>query len=72
MKQTVEIKLIGSEISGDIYITKKGTYLCDTNFNPDNLCLCTMTSNDFDGEPNNPVRIDINFVIVKEFSDEPV
>ena len=34
--QKVEIKLIGSEINGDIYITKKGTYLCDVNFNHDN------------------------------------
>lgn len=66
----VEIKLIGSEISGDIYITKKGTYLCDIDFNPNNPYLHTMTSNDFDGEPNIPVRDDIDFVIVDKFSDE--
>ena len=47
--QKVEIKLIGSEINGDIYITKKGTYLCDVNFNHDNPYLHTMTRNDFDG-----------------------
>lgn len=47
--QKVEIKLIGSEINGDIYITKKGTYLCDVNFNSDNPYLCIMTRNDFDG-----------------------
>lgn len=68
--QKVEIKLIGSEISGDIYITKKGTYLCDVNFNHNNLYLHTMTRNDFDGEPNIPVRNDIDFVIVDKFSDE--
>lgn len=68
--QKVEIKLIGSEISGDIYITKRGTYLCDVNFNSDNPYLCTMTRNDFDGEPNVPVRDDIEFVIVDKFSNE--
>jgi hypothetical protein len=68
--QKVEIKLIGSEISGDIYITKRGTYLCDVNFNYDNPYFCTMTRNDFDGEPNVPVRDDIEFVIVDKFSDE--
>lgn len=68
--QKVEIKLIGSEISGDIYITKRGTYLCDVNFNSDNPYLCTMIRNDFDGEPNVPVRDDIDFVIVDKFSDE--
>ena len=68
--QKVEIKFIGSEINGDIYITKKGTYLCDVNFNHDNPYLHTMTSNDFDGEPNIPVRDDIDFVIVDKFSDE--
>lgn len=68
--QKVEIKLIGSEINGDIYITKKGTYLCDVSFDHDNLYLYTMTRNDFDGEPNIPVRDDINFVIVDKFNDE--
>lgn len=68
--QKVEIKLIGSEISGDIYITKKGTYLCDVNFDHDNPHFYTMTRNDFDGEPNIPVRDDIDFVIVDKFSDE--
>ena len=47
--QKVEIKLIGSEINGDIYITKKGTYLCDVSFDHDNPYLYTMTRNDFDG-----------------------
>lgn len=68
--QKVEIKLIGSEINGDIYITKKGTYLCDVNFNHDNPYLHIMTRNDFDGEPNIPVRDGIDFVIVDKFSDE--
>ena len=68
--QKVEIKLIGSEINGDIYIIKKDTYLCDVNFNHDNPYLHTMTRNDFDGEPNIPVRDDIDFVIVDKFSDE--
>lgn len=63
--QKVEIKFIGSEINGDIYITKKGTYLCDVNFNHDNPYLHTMTRNDFI-----PVRDDIDFVIVDKFSDE--
>lgn len=65
----IEIKCIGSEISGTIYITKVGTFLCDTNFDPNNLDLHTMTSNDFDGEPSVRVRDDIEFVIVKEFSE---
>lgn len=68
--QKVEVKLIGSEISGDIYITKKGTYLCDVSFSPDSPYFYTMTRNDFDGEPNVPVRDDIEFVIVDKFSDE--
>lgn len=66
----IEIKLIGSEISGDIYITKDNIYLCDVNFNHDNPYLHTMTRNDFDGEPNIPVRDNIDFVIVDKFSDE--
>lgn len=68
--QKVEIKLIGSEINGDIYITKKGTYLCDVSFDHDNPYLYTMIRNDFDGEPNIPVRDDIDFIIVDKFSDE--
>lgn len=68
--QKVEIKLIGSEINGDIYITKDDTYFCDVNFNHDNPYLHTMTRNDFDGEPNIPVRDNIDFVIVDKFSDE--
>lgn len=68
--QKIEIKLIGSEINDNIYITKKGTYLCDVNFDHDNPCLYIMTRNDFDGEPNIPVRDDIEFVIVDKFSNE--
>lgn len=68
--QKVEIKLISSEINGDIYIIKKGTCLCDVNFNHDNPYLHTMTRNGFDGEPNIPVRDDIDFVIVDKFNDE--
>ena len=68
--QKVEIKLIGSEINGDIYITKKGTYLCDVNFNHDNPNRYAMTRNEFDVEPNISVRDDIDFVIVDKFSDE--
>lgn len=68
--QKVEIKLIGSEINSDIYIIKKDTYLCDVNFNSDNPYLHTMTHDDFDGEPNIPVRDNIEFIIVDKFSDE--
>ena len=32
----VEIKLVGQELSGHLYITKKGTYVMDINFDQNN------------------------------------
>ncbi len=28
----IKIKLIGQELSGNLYITERGTYIMDTNF----------------------------------------
>lgn len=28
----IKIKLIGQELSGNLYITERGTYIIDTNF----------------------------------------
>lgn len=66
-KSRIEIKFIGRELSGDVYITKRGIYVMDINFNPNAMDLYSMTMNDIDGEPY--FRLNIKrFKVVKEFS----
>jgi hypothetical protein len=64
----VEIKLIGQELSGHLYITKKGTCIMDINFNPNNPDFYSLTVNNTDGEPCNSLKNE-QFVIVNEFSE---
>lgn len=66
----IKIKLIGQELSGNLYITERGTYIMDTNFSKskDTSCmnLHTLSWNNLDGEPNKALKSD-KFVVVNEF-----
>ena len=42
-KSRIEIKFIGRELSGDVYITNRGIYVMDINFNPNAMDLYSMT-----------------------------
>lgn len=69
----IEIKLIGQELSGNLYITKRGSYVMDCNFSnsddPHDMDLHSLTINSPDGEPCHRLKPD-NFVVVKEFSTD--
>lgn len=66
----IKIKLVGQELSGNLYITERGTYIMDINFSKskDTSCmsLYTLSWNDPDGEPNKDLKSD-KFVVVDEF-----
>lgn len=63
----VEIKLVGQELSGHLYITKKGTYVMDINFDQNNPDFYSLSVNNPDGEPCNSLKNE-QFIIVNEFS----
>ena len=66
----IKIKLIGQELSGNLYITERGTYIIDTNFSKSkdtsHMNLHTLSWNNSDGEPNKALKSD-KFVVVNEF-----
>lgn len=66
----IKIKLIGQELSGNIYITERGTYIMDTNFSKSkdtsHMNLHTLSWNNPDGELNKALKSD-KFVVVDEF-----
>lgn len=66
----IKIKLVDQELSGNLYITERGTYIMDINFSKskDTSCmsLYTLSWNDPDGEPNKALKSD-KFVVVDEF-----
>lgn len=66
----IKIKLIGQELSGNFYITERGTYIMDTNFSKSkdtsHMNLHTLSWNNLDGEPNKALKSD-KFVVVDEF-----
>lgn len=66
----IKIKLVDQELSGNLYITERGTYIMDINFSKskDTSCmsLYTLSWNDPDGEPNKVLKSD-KFVVVDEF-----
>lgn len=66
----IKIKLVSQELSGNLYITERGTYIMDINFSKskDTSCmsLYTLSWNDPDGEPNKALKSD-KFVVVDEF-----
>lgn len=66
----IKIKLVCQELSGNLYITERGTYIMDINFskNKDTSCmsLYTLSWNNPDGEPNKALKSD-KFVVVDEF-----
>lgn len=60
-----KIKFVGLDSwDREVYKTETGVYLVDVS-----LCgamyLYTKCNNEFDGEPDSPVRKDIEFVVVK-------
>ena len=66
----IKIKLVGQELSGNLYITERGTYIMDTNFSKSKdtsrMSLHTLSWNNSDGEPNKTLKSD-KFVVVDEF-----
>lgn len=66
----IKIKLIGQELSGNLYITERGTYIMDTNFSKSkdtsHMNLHTLSWNNPDGESNKAFKSD-KFVVVDEF-----
>ena len=66
----IKIKLIGQELSGNLYITERGTYIMDTNFSKSKdtsrMNLHTLSWNNLDGEPNKALKSD-KIVVVNEF-----
>ena len=66
----IKIKLIGQELSGNLYITERGTYIMDTNFSKSKdtsrMNLHTLSWNNPDDEPNKALKFD-KFVVVNEF-----
>lgn len=66
----IKIKLIGQELSGNLYIIERDTYIMDTNFSKskDTSCmnLYTLSWNNPDDEPNKALKSD-KFVVVDEF-----
>lgn len=66
----IKIKFIGQELSGNLYITERGTYIMDTNFSKSkdtsHMNLHTLSLNNSDGEPNKALKSD-KFVVVDEF-----
>lgn len=66
----IKIKLVDQELSGNLYITERSTYIMDINFSKskDTSCmsLYTLSWNDPDGEPNKVLKSD-KFVVVDEF-----
>lgn len=66
----IKIKLIGQELSGNLYITERGTYIMDTNFSKSkdtsHINLHTLSWNNPDGEPNKAFKSD-KFVVIDEF-----
>lgn len=66
----IKIKLVGQELSGNLYITERGTYIMDINFSKskDTSCMSlhTLSWNNPDGELNKALKSD-KFVVVDEF-----
>lgn len=66
----IKIKLVGQELSGNLYITERGTYIMDINFSKSKdtsrISLHTLSWNNSDGEPNKALKSD-KFVVVDEF-----
>lgn len=66
----IKIKLVGQKLSGNLYITERGTYIMDTNFSKNKdtsrMSLHTLSWNNPDGKPNKALKYD-KFVVVDEF-----
>ena len=68
----VEIKSIGFDSwNREVFQTKKGSLLCDVNldYSHNNMKLCTKFKNEFDGEPDIPIKTE-RFIIVDEFTND--
>lgn len=68
----IEIKSIGFDSwDREVFQTKKGSLLCDVNldYSHKNMKLHAKINNDFDGEPDFPVKTE-RFIIVDEFTND--
>lgn len=66
----IKIKLVGQKLSGNFYITERGTYIMDINFSKSKdtfrMSLHTLSWNNPDDEPNKALKSN-KFVVVDEF-----
>lgn len=66
----IKIKLVGQELSGNLYITERGAYIMDTNFSKSKdtsrMSLHTLSWNNPDGEPDYRLKSE-RFIVVDEF-----
>lgn len=68
----IEIKSIGFDSwDREVFQTKKGSLLCDVNldYSHKNMKLHAKINNDFDGDPDFPVKTE-RFIIVDEFTND--
>lgn len=70
----IKIKLVGQELSGNLYITEIGTYIIDTNFSKSkdtsHMSLHTLSWNEPDGTPDGEPYYRLKserFIVVDEF-----
>lgn len=71
MEQKIKIKSIGIDSwNREVFQTEKGTLLCDVNldYSRENMRLCTKYNNEFDGEPDTPLKTE-RFVVVESFDE---
>lgn len=63
----IKIKFVGRDsYSREVFVTEKGSYVVDVNFNRHAPALYAKANNDFDGEPDFKVRAE-RFEIVEDF-----
>lgn len=67
----LEVKLVGIDNwDRPVYKDKNGNLYKDVNLGCGILDLCTVSSNDFYGEPDMPIKDDIKIKIVKSFNNK--
>ena len=63
----VKIKFVGLDrFDREVFITEKGSYVVDVNMNRSNMYLHAKANNEFEGEPDYPLKTD-RFEIVDSF-----
>lgn len=70
--EKIKIKQVGFDSwDREVFQTQKGTYVVDVNldYSHQAMKLCTKYNNEFDGEPDTPLKTDA-FEIVEDFDQQ--